>query len=178
MRKIALVTALLLLSSIFVLAQSGGDQTPPGADMLGSDYLPSQGQLSEQSTDAAQNQRITGTYGNTKGYSGDPAYAGGSEYLNTQAISSTGAKGQQGEAAAIAGRTRAEDRQDSPFDTQVTGQGRLVSNSYLSGAYGQNNAGQSNQSQTNGARQQGNTVKRTNRAQRGHAQSPVPQRPR
>lgn len=142
MRKIALVTALLLLSSVFVLAQSGSDQTPPGGDMLGSDYQPAQGQLGEQSVDAAQNQRITGTYGNTKGYSGATAYSGGSEYLSTQAINSTGVKGEQGEASGIAGRTRAEDRQTSPYDTAATGQGRLLSNSYLSGAYPQNNGQQ------------------------------------
>jgi hypothetical protein len=132
MRKCALITALILLSSVFALAQSGGDQTPPGGDMVGSDYHAAEGQLGEQSRDAAQNQRMSGTYGNTKGYAGNPSYAGSSEYSSTQAQSATGATGQQGETAAIAGRARAEDRQSSPYDTRA-------SQPYLSGAYGQNN---------------------------------------
>ena len=134
MRRIALLTATLLLSSIFVLAQSGGDQTPPGGDMVGSDPHPAVGQLGQQSGDSEQNQRMTGTMGSTKGYAGDPAFAGSSEYLSTQSISTPGAKS-EGQTAATAGRRRAENTQSSPYDTGASG-----SQPYLSGQFGRQNA--------------------------------------
>lgn len=135
MRKFALLTALLFLSSVCVFAQSGGDQTPPGGDMVGSTPRPSQGQLGEQSQDAAQNQRMTGNTGNTKGYSGDPAYAGSSDYTSREAISTTGVQGQQEYTSTAAGRRRAENQQNSPYDTST-------SQPYLSGQFGQANAAQ------------------------------------
>jgi hypothetical protein len=133
MRRLVLLTALLLWSSVFVLAQSGGDQTPPGGDMIGSDPHPAVGQLGQQSGDSEQNQRMTGTMGSTKGYAGDPAYAGSSEYLSTQTISTQGAVS-EAEAAATAGRRRAENPQTSPYDTSA-------SQPYLSGQFGQQKNG-------------------------------------
>jgi hypothetical protein len=137
MRRFVLLTTFLFLSSLFVFAQSGGDQTPPGGDMVGSDYHASEGLMGEQTQDAAQNQRMTGTMGNTKGYSGDPAYAGASDYTSLQNIADTGAKGQQEFTSTAAGRRRAEDRQSSPYDT-----GRTGAQPYLSGQFGQSKSGQ------------------------------------
>jgi len=137
MRKLVLLTTFVFLSSLFVFAQSGGDQTPPGGDMVGSTPRPSQGQLGQQSRDAAQNQRITGTMGGENGYSGDPAYAGSSDYTSPQNISDTGAQGQQEFTSTAAGRRRAEDRQSSPYDTGTT-----ASQPYLSGQFGQNKGAQ------------------------------------
>ena len=137
MRKIALVTALLMLTSVCVFAQSGGDQTPPGGDMVGSSPRPSEGQLGEQSVDAAQNQRMTGNMGDTKGYASNPFYAGSSDYTSRENINGNGTKGQQEYTSTAAGRRRAEDRQNSPYDSRTTG-----SQSYLSGRFGQGNQAQ------------------------------------
>lgn len=137
MRKFAVITALLFLSSVFVFAQSGGDQTPAGGDMVGSSPHPAVGQLGEQSEDAAQNQRMTGTMGNDNGFTGSPAYAGSSDYTSRENISGNGAQGQQEYTSTAAGRRRAENRQSSPYDTTASG-----SQSYLSGRFGQTKAEQ------------------------------------
>ncbi|MGH9521319.1 MAG: hypothetical protein ACRD3E_02170 [Terriglobales bacterium] len=160
MRRFALLAALLFLSSMFVVAQSGGDQTPPGGDMVGSTPRPAESQLGEQSRDAAQNQRMTGNMGNTKGYSGDPFYAGSSDYTSRENISGSGAKGQQEYTSTAAGRRRAEDRQNSPYDTRTT-----ASQSYLSGRFGQGNQGQ-----------QANGPQRTNAKRPNGKQQPPPKR--
>lgn len=120
------------MSSLFALAQSGGDQTPPGGDMLGSSPRPAQGQLGEQSRDAAQNQRMTGTMGTEKGYSGDPTYAGSSDYISRQNLSDTGVQGQQEFTSTAAGRRRAEDTRFSPYDSSSSS-----AQPYLSGQFGQ-----------------------------------------
>lgn len=137
MRRFALLTALLFLSSVFVLAQSGGDQTPPGGDMVGSSPRPAEAQLGSQSVDSAQNQRITGTMGNTKGYSGSPFYAGSSDYTSRENISGNGVQGQQEFTSTAAGRRRAEDNRSSPYDSSASAAQR-----YLSGQFGQSGAGQ------------------------------------
>ena len=120
MRRLALISALLLAGSVFAVGQSGGNNTPPGGDLVGSDRATtSAGTSSTRSRDTEQNQRMTGTTGSTKGPTGSPAFSGSSVYGNTAAQSGAGVKGKAGTTSATAGRQRAYGQHSSVNDTGV-----------------------------------------------------------